>query len=64
MGNTQYAILFKQRPLALPSMIFFCFMTKIILYVQNMEFFNKKPLGAKILRSRKGGHWQRGGGGG
>ena len=33
MGNMQYAILFKQRPQALPSMIYFPFMNKIILCV-------------------------------
>ena len=54
MGHMQYAKLFKQRPQALASMIYFPFMTKIILYVQvatfcshkisqNMGFFNKKP---------------------
>ena len=42
MGNMQYAILFKQRPQTLPSMIIFRLMTKIILYVQNMGFFDKK----------------------
>ena len=56
MGNMQYAILFKQRPKAFPSMIYFPFMTKIILCVQwatfgsskinqNTGFFNKKSFG-------------------
>ena len=59
MGNTQYAIFFKQRPHALPSMIYFTFRTKIITYVQlatlcshkmsqNMGFFNKKPFGGPL----------------
>ena len=43
MGNMQNKIMFKQRPQALPSMIFIRFMTKIILYVPNMGLFNKKP---------------------
>ena len=39
MGNMQCAILFKQRPQALPSMIYFPFMTKIVLYVQLATLF-------------------------
>ena len=55
MSNMQYAILFKQRPQALPSMIFFRFMTKIFLYVQNMGFFNKKPFGGPLTGGGGGG---------
>ena len=42
MGNIQYAILFKQRSQALPSMIYFPFMTKIILCVQLETLYNPK----------------------
>ena len=34
MGDMQYGILFKQRPQGLPSMIYFPFMSKIILCVE------------------------------
>ena len=73
MSNTQYAMLFKQRKQALLSMIYFPFMTKIILYVQlatlcshkksqNMGLFNKKPFGGARFFVPKRGAIERGGG--
>ena len=65
-GNMQYAMLFKQRIQALPSMIYFPF--KIVLYLQlatlcshkisqNMGFFNKEPYGGpRFFVPERGGH--------
>ena len=72
MGNMQYVIFFKQRPQALPSTIYFPFMTKIILCVQlattssskisqNMGFFDKNPSGDQDSSFLKGGAIDRGG---
>ena len=66
MVSMQNAMLFKQRPQALPSMIYIHFITQIILYVelvslwshkisQNIGFFNKNSWGGPRFFFSKAG---------